>query len=1474
MFQNAVATEFNCGFGRAAIRELTPVKRGCQGRCIDHSKRQQEFRQLFERPSYNLPSGFFDNTAAKTSIFEKRCDQVLNAFSRKWGKSADRATYLAVFGVQQWKSLTENQKAKHTLSNCKECYRAYYNTQQLFPVKPMFIPEECTVKLPENPRVSERSTARRILKDANAVWQQTYGHTFTSVVPQLCPEANLQMKKSKIEAKKEKRHRERKIVKHVHHQMEKKATLTMLASGESHARYHKKRLSMSFETNQLGPSHAKKQKRHSPADENCSWDTNAVLNDLNQWPEGVRINWSDFARKHNVPGRNAGQVVKEFAKRHNINTFSLDQRPDTPRTRPRRYKLPGREISSPSLPPLNAVLKERDQMIADGRLKIGEPCTPYTMTRFKTSTGGRLFEKAITISGRKFSLLEIRAEMLVQHQQYMHLYSDDQIQAMTTDEIKRFLHCHSIHADNKHMLSDLQNLLARTQRTRTLVLWHDHATILGTGYILVTVGTIYDQGVHLNEEEYYRRTGKEVKNIQKLVEAPHIHIIGVGSSSVEDQASVLPDRVECLNDLHKVSTTSLGIPINDELRFFKGDTPAQQFERGTQQGGHYKCGGCGCHAQMMEDMAHALECKWRSLTELQELVLAGKHGNQPGALKPFEALNVQQLHEELRARNVYHEATTKSDLTSTLRGILCGAQRVPSLLLANPTLPLEALHLQHYTILDSEPLHDLKGHLFNLFSELPYILNGDVKETCQKIIKSNLSKEKVKCADLRLTAVHLYQLFLQHYRDDDYQLLLIQTAVQISEILYLPAYKRSPKRVLQLYNCTWLHHTLCSLMFPTLKCLTREKMFGTYLHHLSSHAPTQYEIIALSSVNTEAEERLFGQAKQMATQASNRHHENALFNVLIRLQAKQLLDETTTVVQKQEGRVSQIASHLPKYPGTRLSKTFIQHHLSSWQAHLKRISTFLLMGKGVWWKTDNDYYVFSDSSEDPEYLAEGPPLLHFRNTQLQDVSTQSKACWETLIANKIELPTPQVRLYDDNGMPSGTINFESVQPATNTLCSHTTTPSSSIALGSSVSTPLCPPDTTPLCPSHTTPLCPPDTTPLCPPDTTPLCPSHTTPLCPSHTTPLCPPDTTPLCPSHNTALCPPDTTPLSSQPITPLCPPVTTTLGSQATAPVGSYPTNPLCPPTISALDSSESTPLHSPATTALDSQCTPPLGFSESVSLCYPPVTTSLGSSESTPLCPPATTILGSAPVGSHHITPLGSYPTTPSATRALGSQTTTSLGYSESTPLHPSTTAPLNPTSGNRLTTRVTTQEPCTSNLTSLLACHPTDPSTSTPQNHRTHSPPIRHLFENEDSILSENDDDERQLEEATLHGLLKHTEDATINPLKTKMAIAISKAVGIDDTVKRFDEIRVKLKSQKLKGVRLTREQVQEHHQLMATIQLNVIRKKSELKESIKSHELKFQREHSRLPGQHEDESFAKLYKKLKYVKWLLTSWDIRL
>ena len=157
MLLSATATEVNCGFGRAAIRQLTPPKRGCYSRCFDSSKQQQEFRQLFELPTYNLPIRMFDEEAPKPSIFEKRCDQVITAFSKKWKEPTDRETYLSVFGVQQWKSLTDDQKAMHTLSNCKECYKTYFSTQQLFPVKPVFVPELCMVKLPENSGASEKT---------------------------------------------------------------------------------------------------------------------------------------------------------------------------------------------------------------------------------------------------------------------------------------------------------------------------------------------------------------------------------------------------------------------------------------------------------------------------------------------------------------------------------------------------------------------------------------------------------------------------------------------------------------------------------------------------------------------------------------------------------------------------------------------------------------------------------------------------------------------------------------------------------------------------------------------------------------------------------------------------------------------------------------------------------------------------------------------------------------------------------------------------------------------------------------------------------------------------------------------------------------------------------------------------------------------------------------------------------------------
>ena len=301
---------------------------------------------------------------------------------------------------------------------------------------------------------------------------------------------------------------------------------------------------------------------------------------------------------------------------------------------------------------------------------------------------------------------------------------------------------------------------------------------MGTGYVLVTIHVLYDEAVHLTDQEFQDKVGEAIHKgyVQHHIEEPYICIMAVSSSSKEDQASLIPDRVECLSDLAQMITATNGVPVKDTIRFFKGDSPAQQFERGYQQGGYYKCGACLIHSSRVEDIAHACTQKWCTVSDIQQIAIKGKFGRQSGVLEPFKFLSLDQVQQELRVHNIYHTSKTKKEAEAVLTDTLRGVQRVPSILITNPT-SLEEFHLQHYTILGSEPLHDLKGHLSNVFTELLYVLQGDVKESCQKIITYNTRKEKVSCADFRLTAIQVYLQLRQHLTAQDPVLLFLQTAV-------------------------------------------------------------------------------------------------------------------------------------------------------------------------------------------------------------------------------------------------------------------------------------------------------------------------------------------------------------------------------------------------------------------------------------------------------------------------------------------------------------------------------------------------------------------------------------------------------------------------------------------------------------------------------------------------------------------------
>lgn len=250
-----------------------------------------------------------------------------------------------------------------------------------------------------------------------------------------------------------------------------------------------------------------------------------------------------------------------------------------------------------------------------------------------------------------------------QHEQYMRLTTNEEFQVMTRSELLSQATKWHVCLPSDVSDNELRDQLAQAQRTRTLALWHDHSTILLTGYILFAVWVIYDSAVFLTSQEYAQKCGKKVSDLQETIKEPVVYTIAPSTSSPSDQLALIGDRLECLSELSQTIASSNGIEIRDELWFFSGDNPAQEFERGTQIGGIFKCGGCGCRDTMMGDLVHALQCKWRSLADIQELVLAGTYGSMSGQLKPLEGLNVKQLRKELESRGSNNNRQTETTAT-------------------------------------------------------------------------------------------------------------------------------------------------------------------------------------------------------------------------------------------------------------------------------------------------------------------------------------------------------------------------------------------------------------------------------------------------------------------------------------------------------------------------------------------------------------------------------------------------------------------------------------------------------------------------------------------------------------------------------------------------------------------------------------------------------------------------------------------
>ena len=119
---------------------------------------------------------------------------------------------------------------------------------------------------------------------------------------------------------------------------------------------------------------------------------------MNEWPVDSVLNWSVIAT-------NDGQKVKELATECGIDLSQYKQMKSSV-VRSSKCKLPGNEISVPSMPTEASLKKDIQNLIDTGEFNLGEPCPPYILTKSSVNEEGQIVTDTTEVYGRKISLVE------------------------------------------------------------------------------------------------------------------------------------------------------------------------------------------------------------------------------------------------------------------------------------------------------------------------------------------------------------------------------------------------------------------------------------------------------------------------------------------------------------------------------------------------------------------------------------------------------------------------------------------------------------------------------------------------------------------------------------------------------------------------------------------------------------------------------------------------------------------------------------------------------------------------------------------------------------------------------------------------------------------------------------------------------------------------------------------------------------
>ena len=232
--------------------------------------------------------------------------------------------------------------------------------------------------------------------------------------------------------------------------------------------------------------------------------------------------------------------------------------------------------------------------------------------------------------------------------------------------------------------------------------------------------------------------------------------------------------------------------------------------------------------------------------------------------------------------------------------------------------------------------------------------------------------------------------------------------------------------VLRLHNQTFLHAIACEEIIGKPKILTDRRFYGQYMHSLVCHAPIQHRIIALRSTNTEQQERHFSTFLSVSLATSSRRPGESITPGMIRMQAEMKQGERNAI-QEQESQLGRLLICLPKAENSIIPHRILLKYPYAYQAHLERISDFLLCGEGAWWRhtvSGIEFFDVNTPDEDPRGAETLPPLHHFHSHTLKSESTYLQDEWKKCLSSAaaVKIPHQAIRVFDERGNLDHIIN--------------------------------------------------------------------------------------------------------------------------------------------------------------------------------------------------------------------------------------------------------------------------------------------------------------------------------------------------------------------------------------------------------------------------------------------------------------------